>query len=230
MKMVNSRETTQEASPEQSRARSVIGKIGVVALAALAVTVPPYVTHKAVRYYVESRWTDEQFLYHHLSESVLQKRAGVSCPDTIAGNKNILGMALRNDGPSQVPGILIRKYLCQSVRDYAHSEDKSKLSQNELVGVYVAVHEAEHVNNGNHHGTEAETHCVAFQKIPLFAKQLGASENEISDMMDEQRKLYFNFYNPDYRTLQCRDGGTYDLDPAHPGMFPYTPSGQPALP
>jgi hypothetical protein len=79
--------------------------------------------------------------------------------------------------------------------------------------VGVLAHEVEHLVSP---ASEAVTECRGMQAIREFARALGATPDEAARLAEAFWTEIYPTNDREYRTAQCRDGGTLDLDPARP--------------
>jgi hypothetical protein len=101
---------------------------------------------------------------------------------------------------------LIKRAPCSDLASYLHS-DRSHPTRDEVVAVHVLSHEARHMA-----GTleEARAECEAMQQDARAARLLGADRNEAGSLARTYWRLVYPQMPDDYRSADCRPGGTLD--------------------
>jgi hypothetical protein len=221
----NSSEKSPTDKPKSRKVREGIA-IGVGTLVGSAIVPLGLLVPEVVKATHQPNDRLSQFMFGALHESVLIRTATVSCvpqKDLEKGPKyhGIGETTITGKGRFSVYSIRLSNPQCKAVVRYARQSDKGSSTVAERTGLFVAVHESEHVDN-EEGASEADTQCVAFQKLPEFAEELGATHQEALDLQRKTVGMYFHDYPTDYRTNECYDGGPLDIDLHHHGIFPYT--------
>ncbi|HET8709627.1 MAG TPA: hypothetical protein VFL85_05115 [Candidatus Saccharimonadales bacterium] len=159
----------------------------------------------------------ELLIANTLQQTLLpQSNFKVECLDTFEDIRH--GDTRQAWGPLPAVIPLQKAAICDPVTAYAGLANKSEITLKQASALNAIAHEADHIRFGS--SDEAATECRAFQDMPAIARQLGASATQAK--MTQQAQL-FNYLGlaPHYQTTACREGGPYDKDPHHAGLFPY---------
>jgi hypothetical protein len=99
---------------------------------------------------------------------------------------------------------------CQALYDWMGS-DKQDPTQEQVIAVHVLAHESEHLAG---YVDEAVAECRSVQTTEQAAELLGATAAQARALAVRYATDVYPRMPDDYRSDQCRDGGTMDL---HPG-------------
>ena len=98
---------------------------------------------------------------------------------------------------------------CRDLRDYMHG-DKANPTLNQIVAVQVLTHESYHLAGI---ADEAETECMAIQRLDEVATWLGASAEQSREVAERYYEEIYPRMPSDYRSSRCVDEGEWDAAP-----------------
>ncbi|MCZ3387450.1 MAG: hypothetical protein LH630_10925 [Actinomycetia bacterium] len=120
-------------------------------------------------------------------------------------------VAFNADGTPTDTGRLERD-ACNDLRDYLHG-DKADPSIEQVVAVQVLTHESYHLAGI---ANEAETECLAIQRLDDVAGWLGASPDQARSMAVRYYDEVYPRMPTAYRSGECVDLGEMDVAPDDP--------------
>jgi hypothetical protein len=98
---------------------------------------------------------------------------------------------------------------CQALYAWLGS-DKQDPSQDEVIAVHIVAHESEHLAGQK---DEAVAECYSLQTTQQTAELLGATPEQARALARSYAADVYPYMPDDYRSDQCKDGGTLDLNP-----------------
>jgi hypothetical protein len=104
---------------------------------------------------------------------------------------------------------LYKRHICKDLAAYtsgAHDDP----SQAQVAAVHLIAHESMHVMGLRN---EAETECHAVQRSHEVAEFLGATPEQARELQATYFESVYPQLRNDYRSSQCREGGTFDIHP-----------------
>jgi hypothetical protein len=128
-------------------------------------------------------------------------------------------------GPDGVPErhTTIMRGPCSDLRHY-YGGDQSDPSPDEVVAVHVLTHESMHMRG---QPNESEAECEAMQRDAETAQLLGATPQEGLALAESYRQVVYPHMPDNYRSDECKAGGTLDEHLPDP---PWAPEGYVAVP
>jgi len=169
----------------------------------------------------------EDFINDSLHNSVLDKKAWFDCDavflKTPEGTRYGYTTVVEFPVIGKVTIMHMPQQLCDAIVDYSRSGDKSNFTDIQHSAIETAVHEAEHIQRDelSTRPDEARVTCAQIQTMPLFAQELGATLAEADQLQRQSIGRYLLGKPARFQSLECKDGGLYDLNKDQPGNFPH---------
>jgi hypothetical protein len=120
-----------------------------------------------------------------------------------------LGYVMWGPDGKPVDETVLKYDTCRALYDWLGS-DKQDPSRDQVVAVHVLAHESEHLAGFL---DESVAECYSLQTTQEAAELLGASPAQAAALARRYAAEIYPYMPDAYRSDQCKDGGTLDLDP-----------------
>ena len=143
-----------------------------------------------------------------LSSLVAGRSVQVRCEDFSDGSLQEPGGVVQFSGSTPADFSRVRPDVCTAILKFMRAP--TTLRFDSAVALSVLAHEAFHLQGIK---TEAVAECYAIQSVPRLAHALGASPQQAAAMAIAVWKLQYPTMPAQYRSPECRPGGSLDRRP-----------------
>jgi hypothetical protein len=155
------------------------------------------------------------------SSKILKRKFRIDCTPSLPSSTDgssyaTYGAVNANWHSLPMPVIHIAKSLCNNISAFEQHRNSNLFAHHAAQAMYAVDHEAHHISLDS--GNEARVSCAGLQTVTTLAKAFGANATQRSIIFKDTVNVY-DHQPANYQSPQCHDGGRYDLDPQHKGIY-----------